>query len=58
MFERILLPLDGSNIAEAAIPYGAELAARLGSELILFHACAPEHQPFSNMHQLYLTEAV
>jgi len=57
MFERILLPLDGSRLAEAAIPYGAELTARLGSEMILFHACAPEHQPFQSMHQLYLTEA-
>ena len=58
MFERILLPLDGSQLAEAAIPYGAELAARLGSELILFHVCAKEHQPFKNMHQLYLREIV
>ena len=58
MFERILLPLDGSRLAEAAIPYGAELAARLGSELILFHVCAKEHQPFKNMHQLYLREIV
>ncbi len=58
MFERILLPLDGSQLAEVTIPYGAELTARLGSEAILLHACAPEHQPFSNMHQLYLTEAV
>jgi nucleotide-binding universal stress UspA family protein len=58
MFERILLPLDGSHLAEAAIPYGAELAARLSSELILFHVCAKEHQPFKNMHQLYLREIV
>ena len=58
MFERILLPLDGSQLAEAAIPYGAELTARLGSEMILFHACAPENQPFRNMHQLYLRDVV
>jgi len=58
MFERILLPLDGSRLAEAAVPYGAELAARLGSELILFHACAREHQPFQSMHQLYLRDVV
>jgi len=58
MFERILLPLDGSQLAEAAIPYGAELTARLGVEAILFHVCAPEHQPFHNMHQLYLRDVV
>ena len=57
MFERILVPLDGSQFAEAAIPYGAELTARLGSELILLHACAQENQPYRSMHQLYLTEA-
>ncbi len=58
MFERILTPLDGSNSAEAAIPYVAELAARLGSEAILLHVCPPEHQPFRNMHQLYLRDIV
>jgi nucleotide-binding universal stress UspA family protein len=57
MFERISVPLDGSRFAEAAIPYGAELTARLGSELVLFHACAQESQPYKSMHQLYLTEA-
>jgi len=58
MFERILLPLDGSHSAEAGIPYVAELAARLGSEAILFHVCPPEDQPFHNMHQIYLRDIV
>jgi len=42
MFNRIVLPLDGSELAEAAIPYGVELARRLGSELVLLHVCLPE----------------
>lgn len=58
MFERILIPLDGSHSAEAGIPYVAELAARLGSEAILFHVCPPEDQPFHNMHQIYLRDVV
>ncbi len=58
MFERILLPLDGSHLAEVAIPYGEELTARLGAEAILLHVCPPEHQSFSNMHQLYLRNMV
>ena len=37
MLKRILLPLDGSQIAEKALPYGEELAGRLGSELVLYH---------------------
>jgi len=54
MFERILLPLDGSEQAEMALPYGEELGRRLGSELILFHVCGPEHQQYQRMHQMYL----
>jgi nucleotide-binding universal stress UspA family protein len=33
MFERILIPLDGSEITEMAVPYGEELGIRLGSGL-------------------------
>ncbi len=54
MFEKILLPLDGSELAEIALPYGEELAGRLGSEVILFHVCKPEHQQYCHMQQLYL----
>ena len=54
MFDKILLPLDGSEVAEAALPYGEELARRLGVELILFHVCGPEHKQFCHMHQMYL----
>ena len=55
MFERILLALDGSELAEMALPYGEELGRRFGSELILFHVCGPEHQQYKqHMHRLYL----
>ena len=54
MFERILLPLDGSEIAEMVLPYGEELARRLGAEVILFHIRGPEHQQDQRMHQMYL----
>jgi len=35
MYEKILVPLDGSPLAEAALPGAEELAGRLGSEIIL-----------------------
>ena len=54
MFKRILIPLDGSDIAEAAIPYGEALARRLGSEVTLLHACDESHQFNHTMHRLYL----
>ena len=38
MYERILIPLDGSDLAEAAIPYGEELARAFGGKTILLQA--------------------
>jgi nucleotide-binding universal stress UspA family protein len=41
MFERILVPLDGSAFAEAALTPACELAARFGSKLLLTTAVEP-----------------
>jgi nucleotide-binding universal stress UspA family protein len=54
MFERILLPLDGSELAETAIPYVWGLAGRLEAEVYLLHACPPEHEAYLRMHKIYL----
>ena len=54
MFESILLPLDGSELAETAIPYVRDLAGQLEAEVYLLHACPPEHKTDIRMHQLYL----
>ena len=54
MLERILLPLDGSDLAETAIPYVRDLAGQLEAEVYLLHACPPEHKTDIRMHQLYL----
>ena len=35
MFKRILVPLDGSNRAERAIPVAARIARALGGSVIL-----------------------
>jgi len=35
MYEKILVPLDGSNLAEAALPYAEELARKVGSQIYL-----------------------
>jgi nucleotide-binding universal stress UspA family protein len=37
MFERILIPLDGSSTAEIVFPYVVDLTQRFGSELFLVH---------------------
>jgi nucleotide-binding universal stress UspA family protein len=41
MYERILVPLDGSELAEGALPYAEGIATRLGSEVILLTVSAP-----------------
>ncbi|HVP57708.1 MAG TPA: universal stress protein [bacterium] len=56
MFERILVPLDGSQLAEVALPYAEELAARLGSQLTLLHISEwPGFEDqYHNMRQFYV----
>ena len=54
MFERILVPLDGSPPAEVAVSYAACLARGAGSEVILIHACSSAQEPYRHMHQVYL----
>jgi len=41
IFQKILVPLDGSMPGESALPFTEELAKIMGSELILFHAVQP-----------------
>jgi len=45
MFQHILVPLDGSHLAEAALPVAAQLSKKLGSSVTLLHVIeknAPE----------------
>jgi nucleotide-binding universal stress UspA family protein len=41
MHKRILLPLDGSTMAEQALPHAVEQAERFRAELILLQAISP-----------------
>ncbi len=43
MFSHILLPLDGSHLAEAALPAAMELAGKFGSKLTLVRVLQPAH---------------
>ena len=42
MYEKILVPLDGSELAEQAIPYVERIAKKLHSEVILITVCLPD----------------
>lgn len=41
MYERILVPLDGSELAEGALPYAEGIATKLHSQVILLTVSAP-----------------
>ena len=54
MYERIAVPLDGSNLAELALPYAERLAGAFGSELILLLVSEPAESEHRHMQQLYI----
>lgn len=56
MWKKILVPLDGSDLAELALPYAQELADAFNSELILLYVSEPTDEEHLHMHQLYLKE--
>ena len=42
MFEKVLVPLDGSDLAEGILPYVSQLAYQLGSKLLLLSVVDPQ----------------
>jgi len=47
-FTRILVPLDGSRLAEAVLPAASSLASALGASLVLLHVL--EQEPPAQVH--------
>jgi nucleotide-binding universal stress UspA family protein len=54
MYEKILIPLDGSELAEVALPYVAELAGRLGSEIILIYVSDSGETAHNRISNFYI----
>jgi len=55
MYKRMLVPLDGSKLAEIAISYAGHLAVRLkGMEVVLLHVCHPHEKSLVPMHKAYI----
>lgn len=54
MYEKILVSLDCSALAEVALPYAEELAGRLGSEVDLVYVSELAEDPNQRVHQFYL----
>jgi len=47
LISKILVPLDGSRVGEAAVPHAETIARKLGAELVLFHAVEPASWPLA-----------
>jgi nucleotide-binding universal stress UspA family protein len=58
MYEKILVPLDGSELAEVALPYAEEMAGPLGSEIILIDVSESTRDTEENMRRQYLQRIV
>jgi nucleotide-binding universal stress UspA family protein len=54
MYESILVPLDGSELAEAALPYATELAGRLVSNVTLLYVGESAKDPQLNIRESYM----
>ncbi len=58
MYERILVPLDGSELAEVALPYATELAGRMASDVTLLYVSDSSRDPLQNMRESYMEKMV
>ena len=58
MYEKILVPLDGSEVAEIALPYAEELAGRLGSEVTLMSVSRSAKEQNQRVCWSYLQKTV
>ena len=54
MWKKILVPLDGSDLAELALPYAQELADAFNSELTLLYVGEASEKEYLHMYELYL----
>jgi nucleotide-binding universal stress UspA family protein len=58
MYRKILVPLDGSEIADIALIYAAETAVALpGAEIDLLHVYNPMESGLGSMHKAYIENA-
>lgn len=58
MYKRMLVPLDGSKLAEITLTYAKEVAGRLDVEVILLHVANPALTASTPMYRAYVEHAV
>jgi nucleotide-binding universal stress UspA family protein len=58
MYKKLVVPLDGSPLAEVALPYAEEIAGKMGSEIILLSVLPSEETHEYQKHYTYTTKMV
>jgi nucleotide-binding universal stress UspA family protein len=53
-YQKILVPLDGSKLAEKALPYAQSFTVKFGSEIILLSVRLPAEDPYHPALKSYL----
>ena len=60
MYKKILVPLDGSKLAETSLPYAEELARKIGSQItlisVLLFGSESDKDQYHHLHQFYIQE--
>ncbi|MFC1941619.1 universal stress protein [Chloroflexota bacterium] len=57
-YNKIIVPLDGSPLAETALPFAEELAGKAGSEIVLLTVLQSEETHEYKKHQAYATKII
>jgi len=57
VYKKILVPLDGSELAEVVFTYAKELAGRLDLDLVFLYVCSPKEEESRFMHRSYVEHA-
>jgi nucleotide-binding universal stress UspA family protein len=58
VYKKMVVPVDGSRLAEAAFTYAKELAGRLGTDVTILHVADPRESETMPMHQAYVNHSV
>jgi nucleotide-binding universal stress UspA family protein len=58
MYNKILVPLDGSKLAEVVLWYAARLTGRLRASLTLAYVSTPDELTSQHMYECYLQDTV
>ena len=54
MFKKLLVPLDGSELAEVALPYAQMLAGELGSKIVLLQVWQSREEKADHTRRIYM----